>query len=430
MKTNVEKLNLPDGIKLRKHQIRYLNERNLDRDLLVHEMQTGKTAIACCWILLRPQVKFLIACPKSIIKKWQRELEEWGAKADVVSRDEIKKVDLSGYGGIILDEAQDFFSPAFTKQRSARTTAIYNYVRYHPKAHVLLLSATPIRSTSWNCHTAACFLGKMWPVNDFRNKFFYMTDMFGRYHYEPVKTWRTDIRPYLESISDIVLAKDVAEIPKRTHETILIPWTKAQEDSLKNQYLEPAAEFNARRRAEQGGAKWQKLKELIDGHRKVIVVVYFRDQIEDYIKRIGNDRQVFVLHGGVKDQDAVIEAAKDSDDAVFLVQAGMGAGFSASEFSVMIYASMSFKYVDYIQSSGRMNSFENSHENKYIYLLGGRTDKSVFEALQAGHDFNPLNYMLEYTDEQRTAGTSPNPKENRGRDYTPSRKMVPGEVPF
>lgn len=414
---------------LYKHQQKFINS-NPNRVMLVWEMQTGKTLAACEWIKLRKRLKILIACPKSIIEKWKRELEESGAIADVVSRDEIKKIDLNKYDGLVLDEAQDFLSPAFTKQRSIRTTVIYNYIRTHQDAHVLLLSATPIRSTSWNCHTAACFLGKLWPIKEFRDKFFYMTDMFGRYHYEPVKTWRTDIRPYLESISDIVLAKDVAEIPKREHETIIIPWTKSQEELLKNQCLESVNEFSVRRRAEQSEAKWKKLKELIDGYRKVIVVVYFRDQIEDYIKRIGNDRQVFVLHGGIKDQDAVIEAAKASDDAVFIVQASMGAGFSASEFSVIIYASMSFKYVDYQQSTGRLNSFENPHENKYIYLLGGRTDKSVFETIQAGKDFDPHSYMLEYTNEQRIAGITSEIRQEGSKNNSISGELVSESIPF
>lgn len=403
--------------KLYPHQQRFI-DKNPNRAMLVWEMQTGKTLAGCEWIKLRQKTKILVACPKSIIKKWKRELKEAGAKADVVSRDEIKKIDLKNYGGLVLDEAQDFFSPAFTKQRSARTTAVYNYIKHHPKAHILLLSATPIRSTSWNCHTAACFLGIFWDVKKFRDKFFYMTDMFGRYHYEPKKTWRKDIRPYLESISDIVLAKDVVEIPKKEHEVIKISWTKQQEDNLKKKYLEPVQEFNERRRAEQSYEKWKKIKEIIDGYRKVILIVYFREQIDDYVKRIGSDRQVFVLHGGVKDQDKVIEDAKASDDCVFIVQASMGAGFSASEFSVMIYASMSFKYVDFIQSSGRMNSIANLHPNKYIYLLGGKTDLAVYKAILAGNDFNPHSYMLEYTDDERATGTPTIKEKERSQSYS------------
>ena len=412
------------------HQQRFIDS-NPNRALLVWEMQTGKTLAACEWIKLRPEVRMLVSCPKSIVGKWKRELKEAGAKADVCSRDEIKKIDLRNYGGLVLDEAQDFFSPAFTKQRSARTTAVYNYVLSHPMADILLLSATPIRSTAWNCHTAACFLGKFWPVKEFRDKFFYMTDMFGRYHYEPTRSWRTDIRPYLESIADIVLAKDVAEIPKHEHETITIPWDKRQEESLKNKYLEPAAEFNARRRAEQSDGKWRELKKLIDGYRKVMVIVYFKDQIEDYVKKIGSDREVFVLSGDTKDQDAVIEAAKASDDCVFIVQASMGAGFSASEFSVMIFASLSYKYVDYIQATGRMNSIANLHSNKYVYLIGGKTDADVYKTILSGNDFNPHKYMVEYTDEQRreASGTTQSDTKKGGVRNSKGAKLVPAE-PF
>ncbi len=404
---NTEKIKLPVGKKLYQHQIRYLNDRNFDRDLIVHETGTGKSVIAICWIKLRPKMKVLIACPKAIKEKWRRDLIEWDVEADIVSRDEIKKTDLKNYGAIVLDEAQDFFSPAFTKQRSARTTVVYEYLRSHPSAHVLLLSATPIRSSAYNLHTAACFLGTLWPVKAFTNKFFHMSTLFGRYHYEPNKTWRKDIRPYLESISDIVLAKEVADIPKQDHRVIHIAWTKQQEQSLKGKYLEPVAEFNERRRAEQGVYKWNKLKELIDGYRKVIVVVYFRDQIDDYVKRLGNDRQVFVLHGDTKDQNEVIEQAKQADDAVFFLQASLAAGFDASEFSVMIFASMSYKYVDYVQSQGRIRRINNLHENSYIYLLAGRTDNAVFKTVLAGNDFNPHHYMLDYVND----GTSTTPKE-------------------
>jgi len=369
---------------LRPHQQKYMAERNKNRDLLVWEMQTGKTAVACEWIKDRKPRKFLVTCPKGIIEKWKRELKTWGAKADVVSRDQIKKINLDKYDGLVLDEAQDFASPLFNKQRSARAETIYNYVKSHPYCHILMLSATPIRSTSWNLHTLACYLGIFWPVKEFRDKFFYFTDLYGRWHYEPRKDWRIMIRPYLESISDIVLLKDCIDVPEHNHETIFIKQTKKPDKNT---------EWHERHRAEQSEDKWKTLSNLLDGYRKVILVVYYRDQIDDYVKRIGNDRQVFVLNGDTKNQDEVIEQAKKSDDCVFILQASMGAGFSASEFSVMIFASMSFKYVDYIQSTGRLNSTENIHKNNYVYLIGGECDKAVYDTIMDGHDFNPHKYL-------------------------------------
>jgi superfamily II DNA or RNA helicase len=369
--------------KLREHQRRYLEKRNKNRDLLVWEMQTGKTVVACEWIKYREPLKILVVCPKAIVEKWKRELKEWKAKADVVSRDQVKKINLNDYDGLVLDEAQDFASPLFSKQRSGRATAIYNYVKTHPLAHILLLSATPIRSTAWNCHTLACYLGIYWDVRKFRDEFFYFTDRYGRWHYEPKSEWRIDIRPYLESISDIVLLKDCIDVPQHFHEVILIKQKTESKD----------LDWHTRHRAEQSEAKWKRLKELMDGYRKVIVVVYYRDQIDDYVKRIGNDRQVFVLNGDTKNQDEVIEQAKKADDCIFLLQASMGAGFSAAEFSVMIFASMSFKYVDYIQSTGRLNSTDNIHANRYVYLIGGKCDAAVYETIMAGNDFNPHHYL-------------------------------------
>ena len=379
-------------MKLYKHQQRFI-EKNPDNALLLWETQTGKTRAACEWLKLRPHLRGIVACPKGIIKKWERELKQWGAKAKVVSRDEIKKIDLSKYGALVLDEAQDYASPLFIKGRSQRATAIYVAVKHNPDMNVLLLTATPIRSTSWNYHTLATYIGHYTDWKKFQKQFFYLTDIFGRWHYEPVKTWRKDIRPYLEGVADIVLARDCADIPPQIEHVVEIPWDKDQEHALKSEYMEPAKEWHARHRAEQGKKKFDVLSDLLSGYRKAIVIVYYREQIEEYRKAIGEDRQVFVLHGGVKDQDAVIEEAKATDDCIFICQASMGAGFSAAEFSVMIFASMSFKFTDHVQSLGRIKSLSNLHENNYFYLLGGKCDRAVYERIMAGHDFHPPSYM-------------------------------------
>ena len=385
-------------MKLYKHQAAFIT-RNPDRALLVWETGTGKTIAACEWIKKRKHLLALVICPKAIIGKWERDLLTWGARADVVSRDGAKKLDLAIYDAIVIDEAQDFAAPLFSGGRSQRAQKIYEYVKEKRYPHILLLTATPIRSTAWNCHTLACYLRTFWDVRAFRDKFFYLSQIFGRTHWEPMKGWRKDIRPYLESISDIVLAKDCADIPKQRHRVINIPWEAGQEDKLaaelEEAYADGASEWHARRRSENGQAKYDALTALLDGYRKAIVICYYRAQIDQYAKLIGNERQVFVLHGGVRDQDAVIKAAREADDCVFLLQASMGAGFDASEFSVMIFASMSFKFVDDQQSLGRINRLNNLHENDYIYLLGGKCDTSVYRTVLAGNDFHPPAYLAD-----------------------------------
>lgn len=383
--------------KLYAHQQRFL-DKNPDRALLVWEGGLGKTIAACEWMKLRPNVRFLVACPKSIIKKWKQELEEWGATADVVSRDQIKKIDLTIYGGIVLDECQDFAAPLFDRSRSYRAATVYNYLKNHSRAHVLLLTATPVRSTPYNIHTLACYLGIYWDIKKFREQFFYFTDLYGRWHWEKKPSWRKAIRSYIEEISDIVLMKDVVDVPIQHEQVIQIPWLKTEENKLHTRYLEPSAEWHERHRLEQGDAKWKEIERLTGKYRKVILVVYYRAQIEDYIKRIGDDRQVFVLHGGVKDQGQVIADAREADDCIFIVQASMSAGFDAHEFSVVIFASMSFKYVDYQQMKFRVKRITHLHENIFYYLIAGKCDKAVYSAITAGKDFDPIEYLAHNKD--------------------------------
>lgn len=418
---------MPNAIKtLYKHQERFANE-NPDKAMLVWETGTGKTVSACVWMNKRPGVKFLVVCPKGIIEKWKRDMKEWGVKkTDVVSRDDIKKISLQNFGGLVLDEGQDFASPLFEKSRSKRSEVIYNYIRSHIKAPILILTATPVRSTPWNIHTLAVFLGHFWDVRGYRNKFFHMTDKYGRFHYEKNTGWQKDIRPNVEFISDIVLMSDCIDVPQQHNQVIKIPWTQKQENELKKQlYMEPALEWHARHRMEQGQNKWQVLKKMIDGYRKVIVVCHYRSQIDDYVAKIGDERLVFVLNGSVHDQNKVIEEAKSADDCVFFIQAQMGAGFDAGEFSVIIFASMSFRYVDMVQMKGRVKRINNLHENTFIHLLAGKNDQAVYNSIQLNKDFDVHDYL-----QQTSARTTAQKKQARGEHYSEDISLVPNELPF
>lgn len=376
------------------HQQRFI-DKNPDRALLVWETGTGKTVAGCLWLQKRKDRRRLVVCPKAIIKKWEADIKKWKVegKVEVISRDDIKKVDLFPYRAIILDEAQDFASPLFDKSRSQRSTVLYNHIKQHPDTHVLELTATPVRSTPFNIHTLACYLGIFWPLKNFRSEFFYFTDLFGHFHWEKKTDWRINIRSYVESISDIVLMSECVDVPKQEEEVIKIEWTKKQEEALSKEYLEPIQKWYKRHRAEQSESKYKVLENIIDGYRKVIVVCFYLDQITDYAKRISKERQVFVLTGSTKDQESVIKQAQAADDCIFIVQSSLGSGFDADKFSVMVFASLAFSYVAMVQMKGRIKRIHNLHENKYYYLLGGKADQAVYESLEKGKDFDPLTYL-------------------------------------
>ncbi len=378
-----------------KHQKEFLHE-NPDRALLVWETGTGKTVAACGWINKRRKLgRALVVCPKAIVGKWQRDLKEWGAEADVISMSQMKELKkiLPKYKVLVLDEAHHFASPLFVPGASQRSKIIYEFVRKTPKLHILLLTATPVRSTPWNIHTLACYIGEYWDVKTYRQRYFYFTDMFGRWHWEKKTGWQKMVRPIVASISNIVLMSDCVDVPVQSTEVIQIPWSKENEKMLTSEYMEPAAEWAERHRAENGRLKFDRVMEIMDGYRKAIVVCHYTSQIDDYVNWIGDEREVFVLDGRTKDQDATIQNARESSDCIFIVQASMGAGFDASEFSVVIFASMSFKYVDYVQMKGRVKRINNLHANHFIHLLGGKCDKAVFETIQENRNFDVHDYL-------------------------------------
>lgn len=380
-------------MKLYAHQQRFI-DRNPNKALLVWETGTGKTYAACAWLEKRKGDKALVICPKSIVAKWGKDLAMWNLKdIDVTTTDQIKKKDISKYKAIVVDEAHNFSSPLFDKSRSQRASVLYNHVRANPKCHILLLTATPVRSTPWNIHTLACYMSIFWDIKKFRDSFFYFTNMFGRFHYEKKTNWQKAIRPYVEEVADIVLMSDCVDVPVQHEQVIRIPWPKASENALRREYKSPSGEWHERHRAEQGGHKYKVMEDIVMGYRKVIIVCHYLSQIEDYKKQLEKNRLVYVLTGTTKDQDKVVREAREADDCVFIIQASMGSGFDAGEFSVVIFASLSFRYIDMVQMKGRVKRINNLHENTFIYLLGGKCDNAVYEAIKAGHDFDPISYL-------------------------------------
>jgi hypothetical protein len=166
----------------------------------------------------------------------------------------------------------------------------------------------------------------------------------------------------------------------------------------------------------------------------VVVVCYYLDQIEDYRKRIGQDRQVYVLTGATKNQGQIVKDANDSEDCILLIQAGLGAGFDLDRFSVMVFASMSFAFVHKIQMEARVNRIHNLHKNQYIYLLGGKCDKGVYEQVNKGLDFHPPAYYNKGNESKSSTvsstGITTDNKEERSASDDQSDSMAESELPF
>lgn len=349
--------------------------------LIVHEGGTGKTVCACVWLADGRDKDALVICSKRIIGKWQEALKTWGTRATVVSKEQFKKLPVKQWSAIVIDEADEFASPLFTRQRSQLSTALYILLKDY-KAPILLLSATPIRSTPWNLHTLLCFMDVYIDWKKWRDEFFSLEKRpYLQYAaWLPKPNWRQQIRPILEKYADIVLLKDcVDEVPPVTEHTI-----KIKTDKIEGTFVE-------RHRQEQT-LKGKEIIQIGKEYRKILVVAHYVEQVEQLNKELSKDRQTFMVHGGVKGQEDVLKEANETDECFLIVQASLGVGFDADSFSCVVFASISYKVRDWVQMKFRVRRIHNLHPVDYYYLVGGNCDTMVKKTVEAGKDFVPSEW--------------------------------------
>ena len=381
-------------MKLFEHQKKFVTGYP-DRALLAHEAGTGKSVCAALWLKDGRDANALVICPKRIKKKWETELERVGAKAQVMTfNDFVKAPPIDKKSATVVDEADEFASPLYLPSlRSKRSEALYDWLDQVqvPDMPLLLLSATPIRSTPWNLHTLLTYLNHKINYRKWQDAFFKLESRpyLPRPAYLPIKTWRKEMQPLLEKYADIVLMRDlVGELPPVTIEE-----AKVTSPPFTSQEWEPAAAFVEEHRHENGRQKLQIIREYARQFRKVLLVCHYREQIDLYEKELSRQHEVITMHGGTKDQEDAIERAQAADDCIFIVQASIGEGFDADKFSCMVFASMSYKVRDYIQMKARVRRIHNLHPIWIVHIHGGDRDRQVFKTVMAGRDFVPSEYM-------------------------------------
>lgn len=374
------------------HQTKFVKNYN-GSPLLVHEGGTGKTVCACLWLKDGKDNQALVICPKRVVKKWEETLAKWGTEAVVMSKEKFKKEKPFRYrwSAIVVDEADEFASPLFVpNKRSQLSEALYTFFKTHPRIPRLFLTATPIRSSPWNLHTLLTYMGRYIDFQQWREYFFELTKpaYMPRPAWLPKKNWRKLIVPVLQKHADIVLLQDcVGYLPPVTETNVILK----SEPFLNKEEWEGSKAFVEEHKHEQKN-KHKKIIEVGKEYRKILVVAHYREQCESLAKELAKDRDTYMIMGGVKNQEAVIKQAQESDECYLVVQASLGAGFDGDSFSCIVFASMSYAVRDFVQMKFRVRRIHNLHPVTYYYLLGGRCDKAVKKNIDLGRDFVPSEW--------------------------------------
>lgn len=377
-------------MKLRPHQQRFI-EQNPDKALLVWEMRTGKSLPAKLWSEHESRNKnSLIICMKSNKKTWV----ELCPHATVLSKEEFKKYGFKNPSSVVVDEAHFFASPLFiTKKRSQLSEALYKLVRENPELPVLLLTATPLTNDPASLHTLLTYIGKYIDWKKYRNVFYSLEKRpYLPYPaWMPKKNWRKEANKILEKYADIVSLKDcVNELPAVIEEIIHIKSTP------KKYKIDEEYHWTKDHLHEQT-FKIDTLKELANGHRKIILVCYYTEQIDDLKDKLKELKPVYVLDGRTKDQEQIISDAQNDSDCFFIVQSKIGMGWDGYMFDAMVFVSMAHRVIDHTQMKGRLTSVDYPKPNIFYYINAGKWDDRIYESVSNGEDFNIHNYATRVT---------------------------------
>ena len=359
------------------------------------EAGTGKSHAAGLWLEQGERKRnAVVICPKQIRADWKKR----APYATVYSFEDFLKAEPpENPSAIVVDEADAMASPLFVaKSRSKRTEKLYKYVYQWQEVHVLLLTATPVRSTPWNIHTLLVLAKLKAPDTwkQFRDSFFELQykPFLPRPAYLPKKGWQKMMQSVINKYTITALMAEMVDLPSETHDVIKLP----EPDYEENEEWEPMAQFVADYRLEQR-EKGKALKGIASGYRKVVVVAHFREQIDQLTKELSKEREVFVLDGRTKRPELVIADAEASSECYFIIQSSVGAGFELPSFAVMIFASMGYSVRNWVQLCGRIKRINSLKPTKYFYLLGGRCDKMIYDNIKAGKDFVPSQYKKPIT---------------------------------
>ena len=111
--------------------------------------------------------------------------------------------------------------------------------------------------------------------------------------------------------------------------------------------------------------------------------------IKETLQKLGHN--VFEVHGDVKNREEVILAAEAADKAVIIINTGCSTGYELASFSVVIFASLPWNYVDYYQCRGRVKTIDPNKVKKNMYLTLLNTkglDEHVKKSLDQKQDFH------------------------------------------
>lgn len=377
-----------------------LVDLNPDRHLIAFDTGTGKTFTALS-LAEKNKTVCLIIVPKHLVASWQRAIQSFTLPHRIITKETFRRdwQKIGCYKGVIVDEAHNFFG-----YNSQMHHSLCKYLKDYQVNFRLFLTATPVTATPYSVFACARLMGYDWNWYSFTTKFFYKIKMGHRMVTKVRENMRGQLIDLVKQMGTIVKIEDCIDMPEQVHERIDFDLTKDQAKAIK-EIAEPVhiVRWTKMHQLENGTIKgdeyindmfYDSLKSdyivsLAGEHRKMAVFARYNLQLDLYKEKLESaGYTVFMIRGDVKNRDEIVQEVEKSDDCVVLINASCSTGYELPSVGMIVFASLSFSYLDYSQACGRFLRINKPKRNVYLHLVTkGGVDEGVYESISEKKDF-------------------------------------------
>lgn len=350
---------------------------DLDRNRMgiAHDAGLGKSYTAM-GLIEKANNYTIIISPKKVGEEWQERISSGMVNAEFFTKEQFKK-EKRKYNvpiTLVIDECHHY-----ANNKSMMFKHMLDFIKKNNVTHLYIMTATPYRSSWLNVYCYYLLLGLI-------EKSVYKA--WQEHFTEPMRMGALLIRKNKDTpetreeiqklIADIFHMKSVVnENNTHTDMPISLPYIDTKDCVSWHE------EYRLENR-ESDKVVW--IKKFIETHKSAVIVCFYISEVE-YLKSIFNCPTIY----GKTDRTAYSK----EKTPVLIIQCDTGEGYSLPDYDNMIFYSYSYKYISFVQVTGRIDrdSLENPTKNNYYYLInkkkkGKSFDEEILNSLRDKKDFS------------------------------------------
>ena len=412
----------------------YEHQRKIiDEDKLKCGLFLGTGASKTRTALVLAEGKVLVICPKQQRedKTWQNENKKWqtGKDLTVISKEDLRKSwdSLPRYDTVIIDEVHNNLgvSPAYVQRKGVQRPkasqifeATQKFLVKHPPKRLYLLSATPVPKpmSMW---AIGNLFGQKWGFAEFRDIYYTEIRIGGvRRIWIPKKgdEIKQRLADLVQKFGYTGSLNDFFDVPEQTHKVVEIELSGEQRRAVRDMSFSEADPLvrRARLRTIENGVLYGKKIEQLEGKTdqmtnkttlfkskkidyileramefpKLLIFANYTAQIHEIARVLREEGYtVSTLTGQTKDRTFIKTVNDSPAPHIIIAQSSISSGYELPTFPCVIYASKSWRFVDYEQSTGRVLRANHLKKNLYIHLVVKGCDGDCHDTIMSGQDF-------------------------------------------